>query len=183
MALKAKLVEIFKNAGAAHSKAYERVNGEDADWPIWYAQHSQSALSGALNREFTVSELVYCLMQVEFDRQVANPKADWPPLYADHFIERFAAPAKAGDDLLELYLSRYCPYCRYVEEAIEEIGVEVKRRDVSQNRAGYDELIKARGRGTVPVLKITSPDGTTRWMPEARDIVAYLRAHYGGGDA
>ena len=37
-----------------------------------------------------------------------------------------------------------------------------------------DELIESRGRATVPVLRITSPNGEERWMPESPDIVRYL---------
>jgi glutaredoxin 2 len=41
---------------------------------------------------------------------------------------------------------------------------------------GYrDELVEARGRATVPVLRITAPDGEQRLMPESRDIVRYLK--------
>jgi hypothetical protein len=29
-----------------------------------------------------------------------------------------------------------------------------------------------------PVLRITSPDGSERWMPESRDIVRYLEQTY-----
>ena len=45
---------------------------------------------------------------------------------------------------------------------------------------GYlQELRDARGRTTVPVLRITSPDGNERWMPESSDIVRYLQTSYG----
>ncbi len=36
------------------------------------------------------------------------------------------------------------------------------------------DLFRETGRATVPVLRITSPDGEQRWMPASRDIVRYL---------
>ena len=42
-----------------------------------------------------------------------------------------------------------------------------------------DELIEARERATVPELRITSPNGEERWMPESRDIVRYLEKTVG----
>ena len=38
-----------------------------------------------------------------------------------------------------------------------------------------DELVDARGRATVPVLRITAPDGEQRLMSESQDIVRYLK--------
>ena len=58
--------------------------------------------------------------------------------------------------------------------AIERLGLDVERRDIYATPAYRHELVAARGRGTVPVLRITSPDGSDRWMPESRDIVRYL---------
>jgi hypothetical protein len=37
----------------------------------------------------------------------------------------------------------------------------------------------ARGRTTIPVLRITTADGEDRWMQETADIVRYLQATYG----
>ncbi|GAM59406.1 hypothetical protein JCM19231_1975 [Vibrio ishigakensis] len=39
-----------------------------------------------------------------------------------------------------------------------------------------EELLEARKRGTVPVLKITNEQGSETWMPESMDIVEYLRS-------
>lgn len=63
--------------------------------------------------------------------------------------------------------------------AIDRLGVDVELRDIFESPEYRDELIKARGRATVPVLRITSPDGEERWMPESRDIVRYLETTFG----
>lgn len=179
MTLRNKLIDYFDRAGEAHFDDFESTNGADADWPIWYARHLQAILSKELAHNFTVSELVYCLMQVEFERQARGMDIDWRPYYADHFLERFAAPKSLAGDKLELYQTAMCPFCVYVRSAITRLGVKVELRDIRSSQALFEELHAARGRGTVPVLKITSPDGSVRWMPESQDIVNYLETHYG----
>jgi glutaredoxin 2 len=42
-----------------------------------------------------------------------------------------------------------------------------------------DDLVAARGRRTVPVLRRDLADGTVDWMPESRDIIDYLQRTYG----
>ncbi|MEM9861862.1 MAG: glutathione S-transferase N-terminal domain-containing protein [Myxococcota bacterium] len=41
--------------------------------------------------------------------------------------------------------------------------------------------VEARGRATVPVLRIAKDEGEDEWMPESADIVRYLYAQYGDG--
>ena len=58
------------------------------------------------------------------------------------------------------------------------LDVDVELRDILENSEYRDELIEARGRATVPVLRITSPNGRERWMPESHDIVRYLETTF-----
>ena len=61
-----------------------------------------------------------------------------------------------------------------VRSAIDRLGLDVEQRDILEDPGYRDQLIEARGRATVPVLLITSPEGEERWMPESQDIVRYL---------
>ena len=61
-----------------------------------------------------------------------------------------------------------------VRAGIERLGVNVELRNIFEDPQHRDDLVAARGRATVPVLRITSPNGEERWMPESRDIVRYL---------
>lgn len=87
-------------------------------------------------------------------------------------------PSEPTSERLALYQYPSCPFCVMVRRVIDELGVDVEMRDIIQNPEYRQELIEARGRRTVPVLRITSPEGD-RWMPESRDIVRYLRDRYG----
>jgi glutathione S-transferase len=66
-----------------------------------------------------------------------------------------------------------------ITRAIDAMGLDVELRDIYEEQSHLEELRSARGRTTVPVLRITGPDGDERWMPESADIVRYLQASYG----
>lgn len=76
---------------------------------------------------------------------------------------------------LSLYHYDTCFYCRVVRDAIDELGMDVELRDVRADRQYREQLIAARGRKTVPVLRIELDRGDVQWMPESRYIVGYLR--------
>lgn len=174
--LRNKLVEIFLETGRAHHAAFEATDGVDPEWPIWYAGHLQTPIAKALRTPFTRSQLVYCLMNADFEQTARSPESDWPGFYADHFIERFVCSTTPAKDKLALYHSRSCPFCVFVRSAIDRLGLDIELREIFEEARYRDQLVEARGRATVPVLRITSPEGEERWMPESRDIVRYLEA-------
>jgi glutaredoxin len=171
-----RLVEVFKETGIAHHEAILDTDGEDSEWPLWYAQHLQGPLTDALRTPFTKSQLVYCVMDADFEHQARSPKSSWKEFYADQFIERYAPSPTQAEDKLALYYSRTCPYCRLVLSAIDKLGTDVELMEIFDEPAYREELVEARGRATVPVLRITAPDGEQRLMPESRDIVRYLKS-------
>ena len=176
--LQKNLAALMVETGKAHHHAFAATDGADPDWPIWYAGHLQVPLSKALQTPFTKSQLIYCLMYADFERTALAPDSDWSEFYADHLIERFAPTDTAAQDKLALYHFDGCPFCAVARTAIDRLGVDVELRDIFADQKYRDELIGARGRATVPVLRITSPDGEERWMPESRDIVRYLETTY-----
>ncbi len=83
---------------------------------------------------------------------------------------------KKADDLA-LYYYDSCPYCMRVIEALRRLGVEVERRNILSEPQHLADLMAARGRRTVPVLRIRGENGD-QWMPESLDIVAYLEQRF-----
>jgi glutathione S-transferase len=79
---------------------------------------------------------------------------------------------------LALYYDDECRFCGRVLRALQALDVEVELRNVRHDPSYLQELVEARGRGTVPVLRIRSPGGD-QWMPESLDIVAYLEQRFG----
>ena len=173
--LRNSLVDVFATTASAHHAAFVATDGVDPEWPIWYAENLQEPLGDALEVAFTKSQLVYCVMNADFERAARAPDSDWPEFYADQFIERFSQSPTQTEDKLVLYRSKTCPYCALVTSAIDKLGLDVELREIFEEPRYHDELVEARGRATVPVLRIISPDGDERWMPESRDIIRYLK--------
>ncbi len=171
--------KLLLDTGHAHHKAFEVTDGADPDWPIWYAEYSKDTFAEQFGMNFTKSQLIYCLMNADFEHEARAPNSDWPEFYANEIVERFALSETATEDKLALYHFNGCPYCSMVRSAIDQLGIDVELRDIFEDSQYRDELVEARGRATVPVLKIASPAGEDRWMPESRDIVSYLQKTYG----
>ena len=85
---------------------------------------------------------------------------------------------------LALYKYDTCGYCRLVMRVVDELGIgdRVEMRDVLRSPERRAELYQARGRGTVPVLRIEDDEGSVQWMGESRDIAAWLRSRFGDSD-
>ena len=76
---------------------------------------------------------------------------------------------------LSLYQRPSCSYCVQVRSAAERMGITLELRDIRQEPRWREELVAARGRATVPVLRIEGAGGTTHWLPESLDIIRYLK--------
>ncbi len=172
------LAELLQEAGHAHHAAFADTDGADPDWSIWYADYLKEPFAQRFDMNFHRSQLVYCLMNANFEHEARSPDSDWPVFYADELIERYAPSESPKEDKLALYHFDGCPFCSMVRSAIDRLGIDVELRDIFQDSQHRDNLIEARGRATVPVLHITSPDGEERWMPESRDIVHYLETTF-----
>jgi glutaredoxin len=164
----------------AHHKAFESTDGADPDWPIWYADFSKDKFAEQFGLKFTRSKLVYCLMNADMEHKARAPEAEWSEFYANEIVEHCGRSETPDEDALTLYYSNGCPFCNLVRSAINQLGVDVELRNIFEKSEYRKQLIDVRGRATVPVLRITSPDGEDRWMPESRDIVDYLQETYSG---
>jgi len=91
--IRTQLIDLLRETGSAHHRAYFATNGDDADWPLWYAEHIQPRVNSLLGTHLTRSELTYLLVLVEKERMAAATAAAWPEYYADFFLERYGAMA------------------------------------------------------------------------------------------
>ena len=182
--LRCAIEKLMVECGRQHHRAFASTNGEDPEWPMWYASILVKPLGALLGTIFTVSQLIYCLMSVEDERQALTAcdnrvNIPWQSMYADHFVEHFASLKDPTSYSLALYHTDYCPFCVVVRNEIEKLGINVELRDIATDKRFYEELVAARRRATVPVLRVTSEQGDDQWMPESRDIIAYLNRLYG----
>ena len=172
------LSELFTETARAHHEVFAATDGNDPEWPIWYADYLQKPISEILHNKFLKSSLIYCMMNADFEYKARELDVQWQNFYSEHFIERFAPADTPTKDSLMLYHTPTCPFCKKVRQSIDQLGIEVEMRNINEDTDDLNELVAVRDRATVPVLRITSPDGDERWMPESRDIISYLEKTY-----
>lgn len=80
---------LLRQAGEAHHRAFAQVNGEDAQWPAWYADWLHPRMGGLLTRVPTAAQLAGDLREAEERRQADSPAAGWPAYYAEWLIARY----------------------------------------------------------------------------------------------
>jgi len=76
-----------------------------------------------------------------------------------------------------LYAQPLCPYCRKVERALDDLGLDYETERVSFFQFRRNEVREVSGQSQVPVL--VDPEHGVDGMPESSDIVDYLYETYG----
>jgi glutaredoxin len=173
-----RLAALLKQAGEAHHEAFAATGGDDPDWAIWYADYLHDRLEPFLAEPIPRSRIVHCLVATADEHETVAPETPLSEFLAARILECLGPANRPAEDKLSLYHFDGCPYCALVRRAIDALGIDVELRNIFENRTYLMELREARGRRTVPVLRITSADGEERWMPESADIVRYLEATY-----
>jgi len=83
------LANLLNEAAEAHHKAFTASEGEDPDWPLWYADYLLEKMRQMLKAKFTKSELIYLLVSADKKNGVVAPGAYWPTFYAKYIISRY----------------------------------------------------------------------------------------------
>lgn len=83
------LANLLSETAEAHHKAFAATEGEDPDWPIWYADYLLDKMRQMLKAKFTKSELIYLLVLADKENGSIAPGAYWPRFYANLIISRY----------------------------------------------------------------------------------------------
>jgi glutaredoxin 3 len=85
---------------------------------------------------------------------------------------------------IEIYTTRYCPYCQAAKRLLSRKGVEFTEIDVSGDQKGRSDMVaRANGRMTVPQIFIGSTHVGGYDDLSALDRVGKLDPLLGRGDA
>jgi glutaredoxin len=76
---------------------------------------------------------------------------------------------------LSLYQLPACPFCVKVRRAMKRDGLNIELRNINQNEAYREELIREGGKRTVPCLKITDENEKVTWLYESSDVINHLQ--------
>ena len=77
------LTDLFREAGNAHHKAFEQANGEDPEWPSWYADFLHERIVSLIHKRLTKSELIYFFVLADRTFNKEKATSDWPEFYAE----------------------------------------------------------------------------------------------------
>lgn len=83
------LTAMFEKAGPVHHQAYIETDGEDADWPLWYADYLYDDLKKLTGFLFTKSELVWFLVEADRRYRTKSSQQHWAESYAEIFLHEF----------------------------------------------------------------------------------------------
>jgi hypothetical protein len=83
------LANLLNETAEAHHKAFAATEGEDPDWPIWYADYLLGKMRQMLKAKFTKSELIYLLVSADKRNGIIAPGAYWPRFYAKSLVNRY----------------------------------------------------------------------------------------------
>lgn len=84
-----RLARLFRKAGAAHHAAFAETNGEDPDWPEWYAAHLAGTLTRELGSALSAGALADDLRAVDLDERASCSTQCWHEYYAAWFLARY----------------------------------------------------------------------------------------------
>lgn len=78
---------------------------------------------------------------------------------------------------LSLYHYQSCPFCVMTTHAIDQMNIDVERRDIQLEQEHYQALLKGGGNTQVPCLLIEKNDGEAHWLFESMDIIAFVQQY------
>jgi len=81
------LPDILRQAGHDHHQAFIKTDGDDPEWPLWYAEYLEDKLPDYLGRQPTRSEIVYLLLAAVKAHEAEGSSEAWPEYYARFILE------------------------------------------------------------------------------------------------
>lgn len=91
--LETQLAELFMQTGKDHHLAFIETDGEDPDWPQWYAEYLEPRLTRLLGSSgLSRPSIAQALIEADQHHRESGD-AEWPRVYAQFFINRFGTSA------------------------------------------------------------------------------------------
>ena len=88
MSKKNELAALLLKASHAHHEAFKEVDGDDPEWPLWYAEYLQESLPALLGVKLTKSRIVFELIHLNDNAQ--GGKEHWTEGYAEELLKKYS---------------------------------------------------------------------------------------------
>ena len=79
---------------------------------------------------------------------------------------------------LALYQYKTCPFCIKTRQEMRRLSLDITKVDAQHAGPARTELLQGGGQTKVPCLKITDAAGSSRWLYDSEQIIAYLRSRF-----
>ena len=83
------VANLLQEAGHAHHEAYIATDGDDPDWPLWYADYLVDKLGILLDATLTRTQIVLLLVELDRLQQTTAPGTNWMRFYAKELVNRY----------------------------------------------------------------------------------------------
>lgn len=81
------LADLLRRTGDDHHQAFMQTDGEDPEWPLWYAEYLEDKLPDYIGRRPTQGEIVYLLLAAVKAQEAAGNSDPWPEYYAQFILD------------------------------------------------------------------------------------------------
>jgi hypothetical protein len=85
-----RLADLLRETGAAHHKTFAATNGDDPEWPAWYARYLAPRLEQLLRQEVRIDRLAGDLDAMAQEHRGDKTKREWPEFYAQSLLARYS---------------------------------------------------------------------------------------------
>lgn len=164
------VAKLLLETGQAHHAAYIEVDGDDADWPLWYANYLQKRLPPLLGKNLTISELVYLMIDLEQQQRVEEPDSSWYNYYARRLVEQNQDPRITNSNIA------------YAQEEIPSLStkqmIEVDRAMIEDYQISLTQMMENAGRNLAHLARMRFLNNDPR---EKKVIVLAGTGGNGGG--
>ena len=79
---------------------------------------------------------------------------------------------------LTLFQFKTCPFCIKTRQEISRLALNIQRVDAQYEGAGRQALLAGGGQTKVPCLRITDSAGSSQWLYDSSNIIAYLQQRF-----
>lgn len=87
---KENMTALLHQAGIDHLATHKETNGDDPEWPIWYAEYLlEKGFATLLDANLLKSDLIYLLVLVDKLQKIEAPGSQWEKYYTDFFVTRY----------------------------------------------------------------------------------------------
>lgn len=90
------LAELLAETGRRHHQAFIETDGDDPEWPLWYADDLSDRIGAFMDVQPTKSKIVQCLMNAAEAHALEGPEEPWPVFYANYLLGLGPAGMETG---------------------------------------------------------------------------------------